>query len=134
MPSHKAHGAVYIVLDDFGKLGRVYRETDETAADAETVIRDLLRGEYHRPVRVIAFNTDEGWSIDASREVAAAVVDIATGAATGLRGRPLSNEELKAPRTEIDEIDPEIREIITERWPHLLAEAGEDARAARAPS
>jgi hypothetical protein len=77
VPSHKAHGAVYIVLDDFGKLGRVYRETDETAADAETVIRDLLRGEYHRPVRVIAFNTDEGWSIDASREVAAAVVDIA---------------------------------------------------------
>lgn len=77
VPSHKAHGAVYIVLDDFGKLGRVYRETDETAADAEPVIRDLLRGEYHRPVRVIAFNTDEGWSIDASREVAAAVVDIA---------------------------------------------------------
>lgn len=75
-PSH-AHGTVYIVLDDLGDLGRVYRETDETAADAETVIEDLLRGEYHRPVRVIAFNTDEGWSVDASHEIATAVADAA---------------------------------------------------------
>ena len=46
VPSQKVYGTVYIVLDDFGKLGRVYRETDETAADAETVIRNLLLGEY----------------------------------------------------------------------------------------
>ena len=77
VPSQKVYGTVYIVLDDFGKLGRVYRETDETAANAETVIRSLLLGEYHRPVRVIAFNTDEGRSIDASREIAAAVIDTA---------------------------------------------------------
>jgi hypothetical protein len=48
---------VYLVLDDFGDLGRVWRETDfETAADLETVISDLLKGEYANPVRVIGFN------------------------------------------------------------------------------
>jgi hypothetical protein len=38
---------VYLVLDDFGELGRCWREADiETAADLETVIGDLLKGEY----------------------------------------------------------------------------------------
>jgi len=31
---------VYIVLDDFGTLGRAYRETDEERTDKETLIRD----------------------------------------------------------------------------------------------
>jgi hypothetical protein len=62
---------VYLVLDDFGDLGRVWRETDfETAADLETVISDLLKGEYANPVRVIGFNTTEGWSRDVSEDVA----------------------------------------------------------------
>ena len=63
---------VYLVLDDFGDLGRCWRETDiETAADLETVISDLLKGEYANPVRVIGFNTAEGWSRDLSADVAA---------------------------------------------------------------
>jgi hypothetical protein len=31
-----------------------------------TVIRDLLDGQYSSPVRVIGFNTAEGWSRDVS--------------------------------------------------------------------
>jgi hypothetical protein len=58
---------VYLVLDDFGDLGRCWRET---AADLETVISDLLKGEYANPVRVIGFNTVEGWSRDVSQDVA----------------------------------------------------------------
>jgi hypothetical protein len=62
---------VYLVLDDFGDLGRCWRETDtETAADLESVIADLLKGEYANPVRVIGFNTGEGWSRDVSEDVA----------------------------------------------------------------
>ena len=34
--------AVHIVLDDFGKLGKAYRETDEAGASREDVIDDLL--------------------------------------------------------------------------------------------
>jgi hypothetical protein len=72
-PSIVPHGDdqnVYIVVDDFGRNGRVYRETDVEAADLETVILDLLSGEYKNPVRVVAFNTFEGWSQDVSTDIA----------------------------------------------------------------
>ena len=52
---------IYLVADDFGKIGRVWREADYEATDLETVIQDLLSGEYSNPIRVIAFNTSERW-------------------------------------------------------------------------
>jgi hypothetical protein len=61
---------VYIVLDDFGRNGRAYRETDVERADLEAVIMDLLEGEYKNPVRVVGFNTSEKWSQDVSADVA----------------------------------------------------------------
>jgi hypothetical protein len=39
-------------------------------ADLETVIVDLLHGQYNNPVRVVAFNTFEGWSQDVSEDIA----------------------------------------------------------------
>ena len=65
---------VHVVLDDFGKAGRAYRETDEREAGLESVIDDLLTGQYQNPVRVVAFNTAEGWSRDVSEDVAREVV------------------------------------------------------------
>jgi hypothetical protein len=62
--------SVYLVVDDFGPNGRAYRETDVEAADLETVILDLLEGQYKNPVRIIAFNVAEGWSQDASADIA----------------------------------------------------------------
>jgi hypothetical protein len=61
---------VYLVVDDFGRNGRVYRETDVETADLETVILDLLSGQYKDPARVVAFNTYEGWSQDVSTDTA----------------------------------------------------------------
>jgi len=61
---------VYIVEDDFGKLGRIYRETEANDAGAETIIADLLSGRYNNPIRIVAFNTLENWSQDASRDIA----------------------------------------------------------------
>jgi hypothetical protein len=40
---------VYLVVDDFRRSGRVYRATDVETADLETVILDLLAGEYKTP-------------------------------------------------------------------------------------
>jgi hypothetical protein len=51
-------------LDDFGGLGRAWRETDEEDADRETLIRDLFSGEYRNPVRIVVFNLAEGWCRD----------------------------------------------------------------------
>jgi len=52
---------VYLVLDDFGSLGRVWRETDEAGTNGATLVRNLLEGQYENPVRIVAFNTAEGW-------------------------------------------------------------------------
>jgi hypothetical protein len=61
---------VYLAVDDFERNGRAYRETDVETTDLETVILDLLEGQYKNPVRVIAFNTAEDWSQDASEDIA----------------------------------------------------------------
>jgi hypothetical protein len=61
---------VYLVLDDLGRLGRIWPEADAEATDLETVITDLLTGQYSSPVRVVAFNTAERWSGDVSEDVA----------------------------------------------------------------
>jgi hypothetical protein len=42
------------VLDDFGEAGRVYREAAEADATLETIIDDLLTGQFNNPVRVVA--------------------------------------------------------------------------------
>jgi hypothetical protein len=62
--------AVHIVLDDFGALGRAYRETDETRGGLEEAIKDLLFGQFSNPIRIVAFNTSEGWARDVSEDVA----------------------------------------------------------------
>src|SRR5258707_15775090 len=62
---------VYLVLDDFdGRVGQAWRETAVESTRLETVLADLLDGQYSNPVRVIAFNTAEGWSRDVSEDVA----------------------------------------------------------------
>jgi hypothetical protein len=61
---------IYLVLDQFGVLGRVWRETDETDANRTKLIQDLLDGQYEEPVRIVAFNTAEGWSRDVTEEIA----------------------------------------------------------------
>src|SRR5882757_7815592 len=61
---------VYLVMDDLGRLGPVWREADGRAAELEAVILDLLAGQYKSPIRVVAFNTAEQWSQDVSADVA----------------------------------------------------------------
>jgi hypothetical protein len=63
-------GDTYLVLDDLGRFGRVWRETAEEDANLETLIRDLFDDQYSRPTRIVAFNTAEGWSRDVTSAVA----------------------------------------------------------------
>ena len=72
-PQHDA--TAYIVVDDFGDLGRAYRETGEAEADERTIIDDILCGQFSRPVRVVAFNTAEQWSRDVSEVIARALAE-----------------------------------------------------------
>jgi hypothetical protein len=64
-----ADQTVYLVLNDFGSLGRAYCETVDGRSDLESVISDLISGQYDNPVRIVGFNTAEGWSEDTAREI-----------------------------------------------------------------
>lgn len=61
---------VYLVVDDFGPAGQIFREADVEATDLESVISDLLAGQFSKPIRIVAFNTAEHWADDVSVDVA----------------------------------------------------------------
>jgi len=69
-PHYDGQEDIYLVLDDFGSLGRAWRETDEAGTGRSTLIRNLLDGQYENPVRVVAFNTAQGWSRDVTMDIA----------------------------------------------------------------
>jgi hypothetical protein len=64
-----ADQTVYLVVDSFGRLGTAYRETDIERTDLETVITDLMSGQFNDPVRVVAFNSLEHWAQDVSSDI-----------------------------------------------------------------
>jgi hypothetical protein len=78
LPSDSAD--VYLVEDDFGSLGVGFVETDRSEADRETIIRNLITGQYNRPLRVVSFNIGEGWCRDVSEDVAIEVLQRAADA------------------------------------------------------
>ncbi len=48
-PGEDAYDAtVHIVLDDFGRLGRAYCETEEVAAGKASIVENILNGECAR--------------------------------------------------------------------------------------
>ena len=77
VPSSDHDHALHFVLCDFGKYGKSYIETDPSEADRDTIVRNMIEGQYNHPLRVIALNPAEGWSRDVSEEIAKAVVTAA---------------------------------------------------------
>jgi hypothetical protein len=67
---------VYIVLNDFGKLGTAYVETDETETGEGWIVSNIIEGEYSNPIRVVAFNTHERWSQDVTESIAQLILDL----------------------------------------------------------
>ena len=65
-----ADQTVYLVVDIFGTNRTVYLETEVERTDLETLIDDLVTGQFNNPVRVVAFNTLEHWSDDVSVDIA----------------------------------------------------------------
>jgi hypothetical protein len=61
---------VYLVVNDFGRHGTAWCETDVEETDLENVITDLLDGQYNSPARVVGFNVAERWARDVSEDVA----------------------------------------------------------------
>ena len=78
VPNDRLDKDFYLVLEDF-RSGAAFRETDE-GIDYTTLLNGLLSGEYGQVHRVVAMNPAEGWSRDASEDVACALeLRVATG-------------------------------------------------------
>jgi hypothetical protein len=77
---------IYVVMEDYGNIGRAYREVDEEKGDRATLIRHLIEGQYDHPVRIVAFNTAQGWSRDVSTEIAREMVQRARAQGDELTG------------------------------------------------
>jgi hypothetical protein len=74
VPADRLDRDIYLVLEDFGACaGCAWRETDEADTDLETILQNLLSGQYAYPVRIVSFNPVEGWSRDATSNVADAL-------------------------------------------------------------
>jgi hypothetical protein len=62
-----ADQTIYLVVEGSGQNGTA-RKTER--ADIETVIADLLSGQFTDPIEVVAFNTLEHWRDDLSKDIA----------------------------------------------------------------
>ena len=60
----------YLVVNDFGRLGTAFAETDLDRASYETTIADLMSGQRSDPLRVVMFNPDTDRAEDVSHAVA----------------------------------------------------------------
>ena len=79
VPADRLDRDIYLVLEDFGAgAGCAWRETDEADTDIETVVQNLLSGQFAYPLRIVSFNAVEGWSRDATSGVADALAQRAT--------------------------------------------------------
>jgi hypothetical protein len=65
-----ADQTAYVVVDRLGRLEGVEREIEVERADIETIISELVAGQFNDPARIIAYNTLEHWSQDISEDIA----------------------------------------------------------------
>ncbi len=70
IPSREADQDTYLLLDDFGGTGPWWRLTNAERADRETLIRELVDGQYRQPLRIVAFNIAQGWCRDVTVDIA----------------------------------------------------------------
>jgi hypothetical protein len=66
---------VYLILDELSSLEGVWREPSDEA-NKQTVINMIAEGRFHRPMRIIVFNTDEGWSRDDTHDIGFELLDM----------------------------------------------------------
>jgi hypothetical protein len=75
MPLPNNDADFYLVIEGFGDRGPSFLETDVAQADRDTIVRNLISGQYEDALRVVSFNVAEGWSRDVSEDIAGEVID-----------------------------------------------------------
>jgi hypothetical protein len=63
-PDYPDDVTVYLVVNDFGKFGKAYVETDIAEADREAIIRNFISGQYSNALRVVGPSRSNSSSAD----------------------------------------------------------------------
>lgn len=84
---NKEH-VTYLLLDEIGSYGPIWREMSDGEANKATILDWIAQGQFDNPIRVVAFNTEEGWSRDVTQEIATKPLDLnQNGVALGAAAR-----------------------------------------------
>ena len=82
----------YLLLDEIGSYGPIWREMSDGEANVATILDWIVQGQFDNPLRVVAFNTEEGWSRDVTQEIATKLLDLnQNGVALGAAARDFVN-------------------------------------------
>lgn len=76
VPNQNIEHTTYLLMDEIGEYGNVWREMSEGEATEATVVQWMIDGEINRPVKIVAFNTEEGWSRDITHDIATKLLDL----------------------------------------------------------
>ena len=66
-----AQHTVYIVL----QYGKVWHQVGDGEANETMIAQWINEGQFSRPVKIVAFNTEGGWSRDVTHEIATKLLD-----------------------------------------------------------
>jgi hypothetical protein len=72
----EAGHVTYPLLDQIGSYSPIWREMSNREANEATIIDWSAKGQFDCPLRIVAFNTEEGWSRDVTKEIAAELLDM----------------------------------------------------------
>src|SRR5262249_15703018 len=84
----EAGQVTYLLLAELRDYGPVWREMSEAEANEATIAEWIIEGQNGRPLKIVAFNTEEGWSRDVTRGIAAKLLHLnRNGVALGAAAR-----------------------------------------------
>ena|SRR6516162_7405334 len=66
----------YLLLDEIGHYGSTWREISAKDANEAAIVQWIIEGQFSHPVKIVAFNTDDGWSHDMTRNIATKLLDL----------------------------------------------------------
>ena len=78
----------YLLVDEIGEYGNLWREMSYDETNEATIVHWIIEGQVNRPVKVVAFNAEEGWSRDVTHDIASRLIDLSyKGVALGAAAR-----------------------------------------------
>ena len=72
----EAGQVTYLLLDELRDYGPVWREMSEAEANEATIVQWIIEGQIERPLKIVAFNTEDRWSRDVTHYIATTLLDL----------------------------------------------------------